>query len=320
MLMRNIVLFKINAWNLDAAKFETLLSGHPLQPCGAMDVESFGWVPPRKSEDGNEPFVFSNQEKDQFLISLGFERKLLPSSVVDQFVSERVDAIEELEGARPGRKRVKEIKETLTLDLLPRAFSVRGSTLAWVDVKNGWLAVNASSAKKAESLVEALVKLDGGSSFSFVIPATADSPSVAMTRWLAGNDVPDGFTIDRDCELLDNTSDEKGSVKYAHHPLDATEIPMQIAAGKTVSKLALTWQDKISFVLCEDFSFKKITFTDFLKKQSESSAESMDEQFSADFLIMAGEVSGLVADVVAALGGLKVVGNGGQPAEPVAGA
>ena len=69
---------------------------------------------------------------------------------------------------------------------------------------------------------------------------------------IAGGDAPAGFTIDRDCELK-AAGEEKSAVRYVKHPLDgdeiAGEIKAHLASGKLPTKLALTWDDRISFVL-----------------------------------------------------------------------
>lgn len=59
-----------------------------------------------------------------------------------------------------------------------------------------------------------------------------------------------GLTIDRDCELQ-ALGEEKAIVSFKRHPLQdevADEIKPHLAAGKRSTKLALTWDDRISFV------------------------------------------------------------------------
>jgi len=66
----------------------------------------------------------------------------------------------------------------------------------------------------------------------------------------------------------------------------------------------MTWADRVSFVLTESLALKRIAALDVLKEQADvSSGAGDDERFDADFTLMAGEVSKLIADVVAALGG-----------------
>jgi len=135
---------------------------------------------------------------------------------------------------------------------------------------------------------------------------TKISPQTAMADWLAGGDAPAGFTIDRDCELK-AVGEEKAAVRYVRHPLDGNEIEAEIkahlASGKLPTKLALTWDERISFVLGEKLEVKRLGFLDLLKDEAEKSAEHADEQFDADFALMTGEFARFLPQLVDALGG-----------------
>jgi hypothetical protein len=116
---------------------------------------------------------------------------------------------------------------------------------------------------------------------------------------------PAGFTIDRDCELK-AVGEEKAAVPTSAIPLGdevSGEIKAHLAAGKLPTKLALTWNDRISFVLNEKLEIKRLAFLDLLKEEAEKSAERADEQFDADFALMTGELSRFLPDLLAALGG-----------------
>ena len=124
--------------------------------------------------------------------------------------------------------------------------------------------------------------------------------------WLASGEAPDGFTIDRDCELK-SVGEEKATVRYVRHPLGDEvhdEIKSHLAAGKLPTKLALTWDDRVSFVLTDALHIKRIAFLDIVKEQAEQDGETtMEEQFYADFALMTGELSRTIKQVINALGG-----------------
>ncbi|HEX5338266.1 MAG TPA: recombination-associated protein RdgC, partial [Gallionella sp.] len=199
---------------------------------------------------------------------------------------------------KPGRKQMKEIKESITDELLPRAFVIRRQTYAWIDLADKLLVIDAASLAKADELVEMLVKAVDGISFSLI--KTNTSPTSAMTSWLAGQDFPGGFTIDRDCELR-GTGEERATVRYVRHALEVDEINNHINAGKEVTKLAMTWNDKLSFVLHENLQLKRLAPLDILKEQADNSDH--DDMFDTDFAMMTGELRKLLPDLVAALGG-----------------
>ncbi|MDO9226604.1 MAG: recombination-associated protein RdgC [Pseudomonadota bacterium] len=296
MWFKNLVVYRLPAaLKLDTAALEEKLATLTMQPCGNMDRETLGWVSPR----GDDRLL--HVLNHQVLIVLGQEGKLLPSSVVNQFAEEKAAEIEEQQGFKVGKKQMRDLKEQVTDELLPRAFVRRRTTWAWIDPVNGWLVVDAAAPAKAEVVLEALSKSVDDLPVKSL--HTELSPSAAMTEWLLSGEAPAGFSIDRDLEL--RASDEgKATVRYVRHDLEGEEIAAHIGAGKQATKLAMTWNDRISFVLGEQMEIKRVAFLDILKEQSEQ-GESADEQFDLDFALMSGELAKLLTDVVAALGGEK---------------
>jgi recombination associated protein RdgC len=154
--------------------------------------------------------------------------------VVNDEVKDRAEAMEAQQGYAPGRKQLKELRERVTEELMPRAFTRRRTTFVWIDPKNGWFCVDASSPGKAEEVIEHLRHcLD---EFPLTMLHTQVSPTSAMADWLAGGDAPAGFTIDRDCELK-AAGEEKAAVRYVRHPLDGDEIAGEIKAHLASGKL-----------------------------------------------------------------------------------
>ena len=230
----------------------------------------------------------------------GVEQRLLPASVVKQVCDDKAEEIEAQQGFKPGRKQMKDVKEAVMMELLPRAFTRRRKVFAWIDPKDGWLAIDAASRSAAEPVVEALHKaLD---ELPLKLLNTENSPGAAMTGWLAGGDAPDGFSIDQDGELRAVT-DEASAVRYVRHSLEGEEIREHIAAGKQVSKLALSFDDKLAFILTDKFEIKRLQPLDSLTGKEEGDAKSREEQFDADFALMTGQLRQLIPALLAALGG-----------------
>ncbi|MDP2831933.1 MAG: recombination-associated protein RdgC [Pseudomonadota bacterium] len=296
MWFKNLAVYRLPAGlKLDTAALEEKLATLTMQPCGNMDRETRGWMSPR----GDDRLLHVLNQ--QVLLTLGMEAKLLPSSVVNQFAEEKAAEIEEQQGFKVGKKQMRELKDQVTDELLPRAFVRRHQTWAWIDPVNGWLVVDAATPAKAEVLLEALSKSVDDLAVKSL--HTERSPSAAMTDWLLSGEAPAGFSIDRDLEL--RASDEgQATVRYVRHDLEGEEIAAHIGAGKQATKLAMTWNERISFVLGEQMEVKRLAFLDILKEQTEQ-GESADEQFDLDFALMSGELAKLLADLVAALGGEK---------------
>ena len=291
MWFKNIFIYRLPAdCAITAAALQEKLALKPLLPCSGLDKQSRGWVPCR----GDDRLVHA--ANGQILFALGVEQKLLPATIITRFAKERVADIEAQQGYKVGRKEMKDLKEAITEELLPRAFALLRTTYAWIDTANGFLVIDAASAAKAEELLEFLNKtLDD-------LPVkplhTELSPVAAMTDWLAGENAPSGFTIDRELELR-ATGESRATVRYANHALEGDEILAHIAAGKRATRLGLTWNDRISFVLTEQLQIKRLEFLDIIKEESTTLADMADELFDLDFTLMTG------VDLTCALGGEK---------------
>lgn len=294
-MFKNLQIYRLpKPWAISIEDFSKGLATRLFQKPGNQDSESRGWVAPQK---GGE---LVHAVGGHWLITLRIEKKLLPSSVVKQVAQERVEDIEEQEGRRVGRKELREIKERVADELLPRAFTTRHHLNAWIDPTDGWLIVDAGSSSKAEDVIELLGK--SLEEFPLSMLHTEISPSTAMTEWLLSGEAPAGFSIDRDCEMK-SPLEEKPCVRYARHTLDGEEIKQHITAGKLPTRLALTWDDRMSFVLTEKGEIKSIAFTDVVLDEVGNDAETAEEIFDTNFALLTGEVTRFLPQMIAALGG-----------------
>lgn len=314
MWFRNLIVLRVPAGSpLDADTLADALLPFAFTEPTSVEALRTGFVPPR---DGDASLVASVGR--QLLFALRQEKKLLPAKVVAQFVRQRAERIEAEEGFRPGRKRMKEIKEQVVDELLPRAFSLATDTRAWIDPVNGWLVVDAASTSRADEVVGLLAKAFDG--FPGRPLKTAQSPAGAMTAWLSDGEAPAGFSIDQDVVL--KARDGKATVRYANQSLEADDVGRHVKAGKQCTRLALTWRDRVSIVLTDTLAIKRVRPLDVLTESEAGSAAATDadERFASDFALMTGELAALLDGVVDALGGPLPDGRLEAPAGTVDGA
>jgi recombination associated protein RdgC len=108
--------------------------------------------------------------------------------------------------------------------------------------------------------------------------------------------------IDQDLEL--QTADKtKATVRYVRHPLETKEIQAHLSSGKYPTRLGLTWNDRIAFVLTDKLQIKRVEFLEMVKEKSDDETVSPQEQFDIDFLLMTGELTQMLSDLREALGG-----------------
>jgi recombination associated protein RdgC len=306
-MFKNAIIFRINDdWEAPpVAALQEALELGKFVSCGATQRESFGWVEPRGEQHG--PLVES--VGGELIFKMMGESKMLPSSVVKERVEERCKKLEAETGRKPGSKAKKELKEEIELELLPQAFTKKGATLMWVSPKGKFIVIDAGSIKKADrlthQLIEALAQV--GNSITLRPVSTKTSPATAMSLWLTEMEAPAGFSVDRDCELKAPDA-EKATVRYARHTLDIEEVVEHIKVqGKIPTKLAMTHGGRVSFVLADDLSLKKVEVLDVVLE----SAKKEDAGFDADVAIVTGELSQLIPNLIEALGGESLLGEDG---------
>src|SRR6185437_7980579 len=127
-------------------------------------------------------------------------------------------------------------------------------------------------------------------------------PHTSMAAWLTHGDAPGAFGIDQDLEL--QTADpNKATVRYVRHVLDGKEIKAHLAGGKYPTRLGMTWNGRISFILTEKLQIKRVEFLEMSKDATDGDEVDKDEQFDIDFAVMAGELAKMLEDLTKALGG-----------------
>src|SRR6476469_1043465 len=294
MWFKDLQIYRLPApWAYTPEQLEAALAPQSFVPATSNELLRQGWDTPRPN--GGLVHVVNKQ----MLIVLGTEKKLLPGSVINQVAKARAAELEEAQGFAPGKKAMKELKERVADELLPRAFSIRSNVFTWIDPVNGWLVVDAASPAKADDVIKLLLKAVDRMPLESL--RVQRSPVAVMTAWLEADEAPAGFTVDQDTELR-ATGESKAAVRYVKHTLEPDDIRRHIKAGKQCTRLAMTWNDKISFVLTESLAVKGIKPLDVLSEK-ESSTRNDEERFDNDMMMMTGELAQMMTDLVEALGG-----------------
>lgn len=300
MWFKNLQIYRLPApWAMTPEQLEAALAPQAFVACNSADVQTQGWVAPRP----NGSLVYSANK--QMLIQLCMEKKLLPASVVNQISKIRAQEMAEQQGFKPGKKQMRELKEQVFDELLPRAFSIQSQIRVWLDPVHGWLIVDAAAPAKADEIIKLLLKAIDKLPVSGL--SVQGSPVAEMTAWLASDEAPVNFTIDQDTELR-ATGESRATVRYVKHTLEAEDVQRHISAGKQCTRLAMTWADRISFVLTEALAVKSIKALDVLK-ETDASTSNDEERFDTDFVLMTGELHKLLKDLVASLGGETPLSN-----------
>ena len=280
---------------------EAALASKPARPCASQELTTYGFVAPfGKGEDA--PLVHVSGEF--LLIAARKEERILPSSVVNDAVKEKVEEIETEQMRKVYKKERDQIKDEIIQAFLPRAFIRRSMIFAAIAPRLGVILVNSASAKRAEDLLSTLREVMGSLP---VRPATVKiAPVATMTDWVKSQQAAEGFYVLDECELRD-TAEDGGIVRCKRQDLTGEEIQLHLSTGKVVTQLALAWQDKLSFILDDKMVIKRLKFEELLQEQAEQDGgDEAAQQFDASFLLMMMTFTEFLPALFEALGGEEI--------------
>ncbi|WP_324019430.1 recombination-associated protein RdgC [Aeromonas hydrophila] len=298
MWFKNLQVYRLTRpFDLTTEQLESQLESLTFTPCGSQDMSRFGWTPPL----GKFGRALTHSADGQILICARKEQKMLPSTVIKEQLAEKVEAIEFEQGRALKKKEKEALKEELLHTLLPRAFSRTTNTFAWINAANGLLIVDASSAKKADDVLALLRKSIG--SLPVVPVALKNPPEITMTEWLQQGNLPATFTLEDESELR-SAQQHGGIARFKQQDLMTDEVKNHLANDKLVTKLALNWGERLSFVLGDDLSIKRLKFSEELREQNDDiTSEEPAARLDADFALVTGELAQFIPALFAALGG-----------------
>ena len=296
-MFKNLMLYRIEkSWSKTTAQIEAGLSQMRFRDCGATQEKSVGWSEPRGEKHG----MLVESVAGQLILRLTMEAKVLPASVVKRRAEEKIEKVEDTTGRKLSRMEKKDLREETLLDLLPKAFTRISNTTVWIDPAARLLVIDAAGQTKADEIVAALLRsLDG----LVITPVQTNvAPATQMAAWLLSHEAPGLFDVDRECELK-ATDDSQGVVRYSKHTLNNEEVRKHIQNGKMVTRLALAWNGRVSFVLNDTLQVKKLKFLDGVFDSGGEAAAPDEDRFDADVAIVTGELGKLVPELIEALGG-----------------
>ncbi len=272
---------------------EKHLSEHLFTPCGSTEMSHFGWV----NALGKHGQTIVHSVNGNHLLCARKEEKILPAPVIKDMLEEKIAALESDQSRGATKKEKEQFKEDIIFELLPRAFSRVTDTHAYINAEENIIVINTSSRGKAEDFLALLRKVLG------TLPVTSVSPEKApdeiMTDWLTEGNLGESFQLGLEAEFH-ALGDDGAVVRVKNQDLQSDEIKAHLDADKFVVKLALEWDDALSFVLCDDLAIKRLKFFDVLHEQNEDiDKDDVVARLDADFALMAGEINRFIKDLLA---------------------
>jgi len=304
MFFRNLHLVRFTKpFELTADDLTQRMSDHVFTPCGSQQLTSMGWTAPLSVIDKKvDASLLVHSTNNKLLICMQKEERLLPASVVKEKVNIEAEKIEESQGRRVFPSEQRRIRDETILTLLPKAFTKSKMTFAYIDVKLQMLIIDSSSANHAEELMSLLRKSLG--SLPVVPIVLNQSPTKVMSHWLIHQSQPPTLEFGDQCEIRD-VSDQDVIIRSKGLDLSSDEFLSHLHSGMEVNKLELQWNEKIRFLLKEDFQVNRLKFNDILTDNLDDvDKDDLLARFDADYSIMTSELANLVPELIQAFGGV----------------
>ncbi len=293
---KNLMAYRLTS-QIDFSQIETALQANKYTECQSSEVSKFGWAPPLCT---SEQLHF--EASGHILLVAHKEEKILPSHVIKKEMDNRLAELEKKEDRKLKKIEKLGVKDDVIATLLPRAFSKHQFTAIWIDSKLGYVYVDTNSAKRAEDVLALLRKSLG--SLPVVPLAFNSQPSEIMTSWLKYNEVPDWLALQEEGRLKSIADNSEAT--FRHQDLESEEIETHLEAGKYVSRLALDWENHLSFTLSEDGAISKIKFADDIREKNDDILkEDVAQRFDADFFLMTQELDRLMENLATEFDGVK---------------
>lgn len=299
MFFRNIWANTLTPEDLDLDKGTARLNARLLQR---------RYVPPAAAEEHSQGFAPPfDPDSDQFLVNFGsayffsmiFASKRITRSMAQRELAKRVARLQSQLGKKLSKQEVREQREALRLELLPKILPDEKRYFGYIDLRNKYLVIDASP-DAAEAVLSALRDAEPNLHTVAVAPPIDMRP--VMTNWITNSMAPTPFELDDSCDLRHD--DTKATVRARKHDLASDEIHHHVEEGqKQAIGIGLRWSDKLTFVLTDKFHVRMVRRTDSLeqmiKEQSEADASVFDTEVAAR--IMVDEFPQLLNDLVNAV-------------------
>ncbi|SDY37527.1 recombination-associated protein RdgC [Nitrosomonas sp. Nm58] len=291
MLAKNATIFTFSG--LTPEKLNAAISMRTFIPCTQADFSSVGFVPPIEGKDELERNIGNIAA-----IMLRVDQKIIPASLVKEETKLRAKKFEEIQGCPVGRKQEREIKDAVIIELLAKAFVKTEYVRAWVDFNTNLLVVNTSNQSKADWLISALLK-HADWDVEIIKWRTNQNPSANFTNWLGNDDCPHGFTIDDRAVL---TNPDGGKVRITKENICEDEFRDLLRARNCI-ELALTHNDKLSFVLTGKLVLKNINHIGIEERDPDHMDMLKEERIDAEIILNANAVRDAFSGINSVLGG-----------------
>jgi recombination associated protein RdgC len=283
MWFKNLKLYSITQdMDFTEEDIEQKLQEYKFRQCGSQELASMGWAAPF-----NQGKALLHATGGRIWITLKKQERILPATVVNAELADKVAQIENETGSPVGKKAQQDLKQEIIHRLLPQAFTKNSYTHGFISTKDKLVVVDSAADGKAEAFLAMLRKALGSLP---VVPLARQSVQGQLTAWLKDGSAPSDIKVLEEAEL--KALEEDGAIiRCKNQDLYCEEITNHLEAGKLVQKIAVEWSETLSAIIQEDLSIKRLKFTDLIKEQNDDiPKDQLSARLDANFALMSGEI------------------------------
>lgn len=288
----------ITAFLLADSRTRNLLSSHNLSEI----LPEPTIVDPLKTQWGTAGFsrpsnfgkltVFVGADNTRVL-NVQVRERVLPAKVIRTHLNERIAADTERQGYRPGRKQIAELKELVTMELLPSSHIRHVDTQ--VMLTGDYLFIGTGSARTVDVVISQLMGLFPDDELSLT-PIAWDRDVRRFLFDALLEETTDGCPFNRGRSVTLKSS-AKAVAKFKDIDLDVESVKERVSVGMYPVDLAIEYGDTMTFTLTDQMLIKGIRFSDVLLSQTHDTEDEVDE-FDATTALVAGELCKMFADLL----------------------
>ncbi|MFP4077251.1 MAG: recombination-associated protein RdgC [Halochromatium sp.] len=291
-MFKNAKVYRLQVpFTLDQMALHAQLGERRFRPCGPVETATMGWTAPL----GPKAELLVHTVGKVHLLAMRRQERLLPGSVVTEAVAERVAEIEQAEMREVARRERTQLREELLAEMLPKAFTRSRLVRAYIDAAEGWVVIDAGSDKAAEELL-ALLRETLGS-----FPVKPLEPQVIaaerLSNWILSGKTAAGIDLEDSCVLQD-ADDARSTVRCRGQDLSSPEIRNHLDTGKRAVSVGINWKDRLSLLLSEDLSLKRLRFADEVTNELDTGdADDEGATLDAELALLSLELRALLSSL-----------------------
>lgn len=230
------------------------------------------------------------------VLNVQVRERVLPAKVIKTHLEDRIVDAERRQGYRHGRKQIAELKEEVTMSLLPSSHIRHVDTE--VMITGDYLFIGTGSARTVDVVMSQIMSLFPEDKLAFKPIAWGRDVSMFLMDALL-DETTESCKFNRSRSVTLKSS-AKAVARFKDIGLDVDSVKERVSAGMHPVDLALEYDDTMTFTLTDQMLVKGIRFSDVLMSQTHDVKNEVDE-FDATTALVSGELRKMFADLLTAI-------------------